>query len=42
MFKNELGGIIIKNFCAVRAKIYSSLMGYDSEAKKAKGTKKYI
>ena len=39
LFKNELGGKIIKEFCAFRAKTYSYLMDDNSEAKKAKGTK---
>ena len=40
LFKDELGGKIINEFCALRAKAYAYLMGNDSEAKKAKGTKK--
>ena len=42
MFKDELGGKIIKEFWALRAKIYAYLMGNDSEVKKAKGTKKCV
>ena len=42
LLKDELGGNIIKEFCALRAKTYSYLMGDDSEVKKAKGTKKNI
>ena len=42
MFKDELGEEIIKEFCALRAKIYVYLMGDDSEVKKAKRTKKCI
>ena len=42
MFKDELGGKIIKEFCALRAKTYAYLMDDDSEKKKAKGTKKCI
>ena len=42
MFKDELGGKIIKEFCALRAKTYSYLMCDDNEAKKAKGTKKCV
>ena len=42
MFKDELGGKIMKEFCAPRAKTYAYLMDEDSEKKKAKGTKKYI
>ena len=41
-FKDELGGKIIKGFCAIRAKTYAYLMGNDSEVKKAKGTKKCV
>ena len=36
MFKDELGGKIIKEFCALRAKKYGYLMDGDSEMKKAK------
>ena len=39
MFKYELGGKIMKEFWALRAKTYSFLMDDDSEVKKAKGTK---
>ena len=39
LFKDELGGKIIKEFWALRLKTYSYLMGDDSEVKKAKGTK---
>ena len=42
MFKDELGGKIVKEFCALRAKTYAYLMDDDSEKKEAKGTKKYI
>ena len=42
LFKDELGGKILKEFCALRAKTYSYLMGDDSEVKKAKGTKKCV
>ena len=42
MFKDELGGIIIKEFCALRAKAYSYLKGDDSKVKKTKGTKKCV
>ena len=38
MFKDKLGGKIIKEFCAHRAKTYSYLMDDDIEKKKAKGT----
>ena len=42
MFKDELGGKIMKKFCAARAKAYSYLKDDDSEEKKAKGTNKGI
>ena len=42
MFKDELGGKIIKEFCAPRAKTYAYLMDDDIVNKKPKGTKKYI
>ena len=42
MFKDELGGKIMKEFCTPRAKTYVSLMDDDIEKKKAKGTKKCI
>ena len=42
LFKDELGGRIMKEFCALRAKTYSYLMDDDSEVKKSKGTKKCI
>ena len=35
MFKDELGGKIIKEFCAPRAKTYSYLKDDDSEEKKS-------
>ena len=38
MFKDELGGRITKEFCALRAKIYWYLKDDDSETKKAKET----
>ena len=40
MFKDELGGKIMKEFCAPRAKTCAYLMDDDNEKKKAKGTKK--
>ena len=40
LFKDELGGKIMKEFVALRAKTY--LMDNDSEHKKAKGTKKFV
>ena len=42
MFKDELGGKIMKEFCALRAKTYAYLMDNDSEMKKAKGTKRCV
>ena len=42
MFKDELGGRIIKQFCTIRAKTYSYLMDGDSKVKKPKGTKKWV
>ena len=41
-FKAKLGGKVIKEFCALRAKTYSCSTGDDSEVKKAKGTKKCV
>ena len=42
MFKDELGGKIMKEFSAPSSKTCSYLMDDDSEKKKAKGTKKCI
>ena len=42
LFKDELGGKIIKEFVALRAKTYSYLMDDDTEYKKAKRTKKCV
>ena len=42
MFKHELGGKIMKEFCALRPKTYAYLMEDDSENKKANGTKKCV
>ena len=42
LFKDELGGKIMKEFCALRAKTYSYLMDDNSEVKKSKGTKKCV
>ena len=42
LFKDELGGRIMKEFCALRAKAYSYLMNDNSEVKKSKGTKKCV
>ena len=42
LFKDELDGKILTEFCALRAKAYAYLMEDSSEYKKAKGTKKCI
>ena len=42
MFKDELGGKIMKEFCALRAKKYIYLMEDNSEMKKAKGVKRCV
>ena len=42
LFKDELGGKIMKEFCALRAKTYTYLMDDDSEKKKAKGVKNCV
>ena len=42
MFKDKLGGNIIKEFCVPRAKTYAYLLDDDNEHKKAKGTNKCI
>ena len=42
LFKEELGGRIMKEFVGLRAKTYAYLMDDDSEHKKAKGTKKCV
>ena len=39
MFKDELGGKIMTEFCALRAKAYAYLMDDGTEHKRAKGTK---
>ena len=36
LFKDELGGKIAKEVCALRAKTYRYLMGDDNQKKKAK------
>ena len=41
-FKDELGGKIMREFCAVRAKAYAYEIDDDTEHKRAKGTKNYI
>ena len=40
LFKDELGGKIMKQFVGLRAKTWAYLLDDDSEHKKAKGTKK--
>ena len=42
LFKDELGGKVMKEFAGIWAKTYPYLMDDDSEHKKAKGTKKCI
>ena len=42
IFKDELGGKIMKKFCAIRAKTYTYLMDDDKEKKKAKGIKRCV
>ena len=42
LFKDELGGRIMKEFCELRAKTYSYLMDDNGEVKKSKGTKKCV
>ena len=42
LFKDELGGKIMKEFSTLRAKTYAYIMDDDSEVKKAKETKKFV
>ena len=42
LFKDKLGGKIMKEFAQLRAKTWAYLMGGDTEHKKAKGTKKCV
>ena len=42
LFKDELEGRIMKEFCSLRAKKYSYLMDDNSEVKKSKETKKCV
>ena len=39
LFKDELGGKVMKEFVSLRAKTYSYLMDNDSEHKRGKGIK---
>ena len=41
-FKDELGGKVMSEFCALKAKTYAFKLDNDNEVKKAKGTKKCI
>ena len=42
LFKDKLGGKIMKEFCGLRAKTYTYLMDDDNEKKKPKGIKKCV
>ena len=42
MFKDKLGGKIMKEFCALRAKTYTYLMEDDNEIEKAKAVKRCV
>ena len=42
LFKDELGGKIMKEFLALRAKTWAYLMDHDTEHRKGKGTKKCV
>ena len=42
LFKDELGGKIMKEFLALRAKTWAYLMDHDTEHRKGTGTKKCI
>ena len=42
MFKDEVGGKIMKEFCALSAKAYAFKLDDDTEKKRVKGTKKCI
>ena len=42
LFKDKLGGRIMKEFCALRAKIYSYLMDDNSEVNKPKETRNCV
>ena len=42
LFKDELGGKIMNEFCTLRAKTYSYLTNDNSEVKKSKRTNKCL
>ena len=42
LFKDELGGKIMKKFCSLRPKTYAYLLDDDSEIKRVKGTQKCV
>ena len=42
LFKDKLGGRIMKKIVALKPQTYSYLMNDDKNVKKTKGTKKYI
>ena len=42
MFKDEIGGKMMTEFCALRTKTYAFKLDDDTEMKKTKGTKKCI
>ena len=42
LFKDKLGGKIVKEFCALKPKAYAYLMDDGSEKKKVKGTKRCL
>lgn len=41
-FKDELKGVILKEFISLRSKLYASKIVIDDKVKKAKGVKKYV
>ena len=41
LFKDELGGKIMTESCAFREKAYAYKLSYDTDCKKAKGTKNH-